>query len=136
MSSVSARNAVDTLPIKVFFRDGSHATLKLGALANFGELHKAVVMKVRGTKVKLKDNDPLLRFFALYTVTSESYIGTFFYILIPALIFCSLSLASFTLKAEFLDFCNKSTNARPICLLFASVCASFLTLSQLCPNLQ
>jgi hypothetical protein len=75
--SATSRNALETLPIKVFFRDGSAATIKLGAVATFAELHRAVVMKVRGTKGQkvLKDSDPLLRYFALYTVMTESYIG-------------------------------------------------------------
>ena len=74
---MGGRNQVDTLPFKVFFRDGSHVTIKLGAMANFEELHRAVVAKVRGLKSSrlLKDNDPLLVFFALFTVTGESYTG-------------------------------------------------------------
>ena len=85
MSATSNRNALDTLPIKVFFRDGSAATIKLGAVATFAELHRAVVMKVRGTKGQkvLKDSDPLLRYFALYTVTTESYIGTILAFIYP-----------------------------------------------------
>lgn len=69
---------MDTLPIKVYFRDGSVITVKLGAVANFSDLHRAVVMKVRGMKEQmvLKDSDPLLRYFALYTVTTDNYIGT------------------------------------------------------------
>lgn len=78
MSAASNRHAMDTLPIKVYFRDGSQITVKLGALANFSDLHRAVVMKVRGMKEQmvLKETDPLIRYFALYTVTTENYIGT------------------------------------------------------------
>lgn len=74
--SVSSRHAIDTLPIKVYCRDGSHITVKLGPLATFSDLHRALVMKVRGMKEQmvLKDSDPLLRYFALYTVTSEHFI--------------------------------------------------------------
>lgn len=77
--SVSSRHAIDTLPIKVYCRDGSHITVKLGPLATFSDLHRALVMKVRGMKEQmvLKDSDPLLRYFALYTVTSEHFIGTY-----------------------------------------------------------
>jgi hypothetical protein len=78
MSAASSRHAIDTLPIKVYCRDGSQITVKLGPLATFFDLHRALVMKVRGMKEQmvLKDSDPLLRFFSLFTVTTETYLGT------------------------------------------------------------
>ena len=79
MSAVSSRHAIDTLPIKVYCRDGSHITVKLGPLATCSDLHRGLVMKVRGMKEQmvLKDSDPLLRYFAVYTVTSETFLGMF-----------------------------------------------------------
>jgi hypothetical protein len=76
MSAVSSRHAIDTLPIKVYCRDGSHITVKLGPLATCSDLHRGLVMKVRGMKEQmvLKDSDPLLRYFAVYTVTSETFL--------------------------------------------------------------
>ena len=70
-----SKNRIDLIPFNVYFRDGNFKTLKMGALANGGDLHKELVSMLR--KSKVRPNDPLLQYFSICSVTGENGVGQY-----------------------------------------------------------
>lgn len=70
-----SKNRIDLIPFSVYFRDGSHITIKMSALSNGGDIHRQLVSMLR--KSKIRENDPLLQYYSICSVTGENSIGVF-----------------------------------------------------------